>query len=151
MHFWQTCPKKLESRPKNFRSLSKNSAKRISRKLSLKTFFWTPTEKLVLTTLTKTIRQQAKKIFVECPKTEKGRFFNEKTFSQIFLWSPMEKSVLATLTGIIRQHAGNISLNARKRLRKRFFFKKKNFPSNLSFGLSRRIECWQTRQKFLAG
>ena len=128
MHFWQTCQKILENRPKSFCSMSKNSGKRNSRKtfpskrsfgLRRKNWFWQRWQNL--------FDSKPKKFSLNVRKQKKVGF-SKKNFSlKFFFWTPTEKSLLTTLTETIRQHAGNVSLNVRKRLRKRFF-KEKTFP-----------------------
>ena len=128
MHFWQTCQKILENRPKSFCSMSKNSGKRNSRKnflskrsfgLRRKSWFWQLRQKL--------IDSKPKKISLKV-REQKKVGSSKKNFSLKFFFStPTEKSVFTTLTETIRQHARNVSFNTRKRLRKRFF-KEKTFP-----------------------
>ena len=128
LHFWQTCQKKTwEEAKKISLNVQEQWKENFKKNVSPKTFSWSPTEKLVLTTLTKTNRQQAENLSFNVQKRKKVGFAKKKLSLKSFSRTPRAKAVFTTLTETIRQHAGNVSLNARKRIRKRFF-KEKTFP-----------------------
>ena len=85
--FWQRWQNLFDSKPKKF-SLNVRKQKKVGfskKNFSLKSFFWTPTEKSVFTTLTETIRQHARNVSFNTRKRLRKRYFKEKSFPQIFL------------------------------------------------------------------
>ena len=117
----------------NFQEQWKENFKK---KLSLKTFFWTPREKLVLTTLTETIRQQAEKFSFNVRKRKEGGY--SKKIPQNVLLDSDGKIGFDKVDGNYLTTRRKFFTQGPKMIRK--VYQTKNFPSNLSFGLCLRME-----------